>query len=408
MEEEEGSASYSRRQRGPLELEFEDAEPAGARTARARRTRRRLVFSVRSARRRDAAAATKEPSVRKKSIRSSRHPRGGIDTRDSLRTNRRAMSPDVSPGTNGSDGPLARARAPPRVWTRETVPRRWTRVALRRHGEILNAQRNLSPAASREGDDADSDGMSLNLSESDREDRNTAPPPPRTSNVELEVDVLAEAILNPREFSETRDASGSGSVRLVPSLRSAWDEEKRRAALENRAVPPPPPPASRLPFAETSVAKDEHRKRLLARVAAAARAEAGAGVASSVFKRRSFNLRRGMFRSIWRPCTTGIRTWNQRLRRAEIERHPEIEPFGCTDRCVDFRRRRAARGPSLAFETPARPSRVRGGAPCASPPPRAALAAAAGEADARPPEQNDAEASAPGGSDASPRGYSGT
>ena len=316
MEEEEGSASASRRRRGPLELEFEDAEPAGAYGARAEDAEAFGLFGSFGATANATANATKEPTSEKKASRSlATPPRGGIDTRDSLRTNRRAMSPDVSPGTNGSDGPLARARAPPRVWTRETVPRRWTRVALRRHGEILNAQRNLSPAASREGDDADSDGMSLNLSESDREDRNTAPPPPRTSNVELEVDVLAEAILNPREFSETRDASGSGSVRLVPSLRSAWDEEKRRAALENRAVPPPPPPASRLPFAETSVAKDEHRKRLLARVGGGgARGGGRESRRERVFKRRSFNLR-GMFRSIWRPCTTGIRTWNQRLRR---------------------------------------------------------------------------------------------
>ena len=177
MEEEEGSASYSRRRRGPLELEFEDAEPAGAYGARAEDAEAFGLFGSFGAPANATANATKEPTSEKKASRSlATPPRGGIDTRDSLRTNRRAMSPDVSPGTNGSDGPLARARAPPRVWTRETVPRRWTRVALRRHGEILNAQRNLSPAASREGDDADSDGMSLNLSESDREDRNTAPP----------------------------------------------------------------------------------------------------------------------------------------------------------------------------------------------------------------------------------------
>ena len=293
MEEEEGSASYSRRRRGPLELEFEDAEPAGAYGARAEDAEAFGLFGSFGAPANATANATKEPTSEKKASRSlATPPRGGIDTRDSLRTNRRAMSPDVSPGTNGSDGPLARARAPPRVWTRETVPRRWTRVALRRHGEILNAQRNLSPAASREGDDADSDGMSLNLSESDREDRNTAPPPPRTSNVELEVDVRAQAIQNPREFSEKRDASGSGSVRLVPSLRSAWDEEKRRAALENRAVPPPPPPASR------RVRRNQRREGRAPETSAGARRgggarEAGAEPRERVFKRRSFNLRAG-------------------------------------------------------------------------------------------------------------------
>ena len=164
-------------------------------------------------------------------------------------------------------------------------------------------------------------------------------------------------------------------------------EEARGAGKPRRAAAPPP--ASRLPFAETSVAKDEHRKRLLARVAAAALARRRArSRRERVFKRRSFNLRAGCSvrfgDRVRLESEPGISVSDD----AEIERHAEIEPFGCTDRCVDFRRRRAAREPSLAFR--GRP-RVRLASAARLRAPRrrlaAALAAAAGEADARPPER---------------------
>ena len=261
--------------RGPVELEYEDVEPTPAPLpTRAEGAEPFGLFGVVGG---DTVGGAAETPFERAS--ESTPSRSGDDAVP--RGRERPVVTDPEP-------------PPPRVWTQKTIPRRWTRVALRpfrRHSADSGIARGAdasppspTPGTSQEGDRTP---PFVNLSDSDGFDgfdRNTAAPPPRTSNVELEVDALAEAILNARDaISEGSARDGRGSVRLVPSLRSAWDEETRRAALENRAVPPPPPPAPRLAFAETSVAKDETRKRLLARVAAAARAEtraetrAGAG-----------------------------------------------------------------------------------------------------------------------------------
>ena len=287
--EEEGArrgarGDGARRRRAPVELEYEDVEPTprgpfpfGA---------RELAESFGLFKEAGEAATTTSAASAEKKDKDTQSPVDGND--GNVLSSRE--------GTDPTDPP------PPRVWTRNTVPRRWTRVALRprRFPETPGD-------ASQEEDKASPSPSARLSSESDTHaDANTAPPPPRTSNVELEVDVLAEAILNPRETTFARD--GSISVRLVPSLRSVWDEEKRRAALENRAVPPPPPPAARLAFAETSVARDENRKRLLARVAAAARAEtiASANGAGDDAAPREFDLATVHDWALGSPTPSGV------------------------------------------------------------------------------------------------------
>ena len=131
-----------------------------------------------------------------------------------------------------------------RVWTSNAVPLAWTVVKI--------------PGTDRE-----------------------AAPSKRSANCELEIDVLCENITNSEDLrvgtiGET-DPTNS-AVRLVPSLKSVWDDEKRRADLENKNVVPPPVTVTRDAFSETSVASDPTRLKLMKLVELAADAETIRGV----------------------------------------------------------------------------------------------------------------------------------
>ena len=138
-----------------------------------------------------------------------------------------------------------------KVWTAHTVPNDWTFVSLA-FGETRGA------------------------------------PPARTANCELELDVVSSDIKNWTSLSldldvgndgndgTDDDATAAAAVRLVPSLRSVWQDEARRAFAEGQPVVPAPVPVARDAFSETSIAKDANLQKLQRRVELAACAELNA------------------------------------------------------------------------------------------------------------------------------------
>ena len=215
-------------------------------------------------------------------------------------------TPVVPPSTDGAF-PSPVSQPPPRVWTRATVPRAWTRVPPPPSPSEDEADHpsfsSLSPSPRAYGSLDSKDGWS--------------DPPPRSANTELEVDGVVDDLLNPldvvrtyarnptrrvillsllwprvapsRSFSVTSQtcfplgacdpykevrqplataSTTSEGTRLVQSLVPVWEEEAARAAAAGDPAPCAPSPAPR-----GEVPADNHQRAMQRQVAEAAATE---------------------------------------------------------------------------------------------------------------------------------------
>jgi hypothetical protein len=131
--------------------------------------------------------------------------------------------PPTPPSVDDAAAPPPPERPP--VWTRATVPSSWKKVPPprpRASGDASTVDISTPP------------DLSLSLSESTH---GWTDPPPRTSDVELECDVLIEDVLNVEDVVRRPLHAADDTVRLVQSLVPVWEEETRRAIAEGSTPP---------------------------------------------------------------------------------------------------------------------------------------------------------------------------